>query len=113
LFIQGSPELQQVVCGADELPFRRTRRKSPPHEPVRALDDTVKDHFLQKLKKAGFRWLDLGIESGSKHVRDGVSKGRFGSEEIIKVVRDIQGAGINIIGNYIFCLPDDTPKNRD
>ncbi len=37
LFIQGSPELQQVVRGADELPFRRTRRKSPPHEPVRGL----------------------------------------------------------------------------
>ncbi len=38
LFIQGPPELQQGVRGADELPFRRTRRKSPPHEPVRALD---------------------------------------------------------------------------
>lgn len=70
--------------------------------------DTVKDHFLEKLDKAGFRWLALGIESGSKHVRDGVEKGRFGSEDIIKVVRKIQEAGINVIGNYIFGLPDDT-----
>lgn len=70
--------------------------------------DTVKDEFLEKLSQAGFRWLALGIESGSKHVRDGVEKGRFGTEDILKVVRKIQAAGINVIGNYIFGLPDDT-----
>lgn len=70
--------------------------------------DTVKDEFLEKLQKAGFRWLALGIESGSKHVRDGVEKGRFGTTEILEVVRKIQAAGIHVIGNYIFGLPDDT-----
>ena len=70
--------------------------------------DTVKDEFLDKLNRAGFRWLALGIESGSKHVRDGVEKGRFGLEEILQVVKKIQDAGINVIGNYIFGLPDDT-----
>ena len=70
--------------------------------------DTVKDEFLDKLNRAGFRWLALGIESGSKHVRDGVEKGRFGTPQIINVVRKIQQAGINVIGNYIFGLPDDT-----
>lgn len=69
--------------------------------------DTVKDHFLQKLRQAGFRWLALGIESGSKHVRDGASK-RYGNDDIIEVVRKIQNHGIYIIGNYIFGLPDDT-----
>ena len=70
--------------------------------------DTVKDEFLDRMRRAGFRWLALGIESASKHVRDGVEKGRFGSEEIIKTVRKVQGAGINVIGNFIFGLPDDT-----
>lgn len=70
--------------------------------------DSIKDEFLDKLNRAGFRWLALGIESGSKHVRDGVEKGRFGTAEIIQVVRKIQNAGINVIGNYIFGLPDDT-----
>jgi anaerobic magnesium-protoporphyrin IX monomethyl ester cyclase len=70
--------------------------------------DTVKEEFLDPLMRAGFRWLALGIESASKHVRDGVEKGRFGSEEIIKTVRRVQAAGINVIGNYIFGLPDDT-----
>lgn len=73
--------------------------------------DTVKDEFLDKLNRAGFRWLALGIESGSKHVRDGVEKGRFGLEEILQVVRKIQDAGINVIGNYIFGLPDDTHES--
>ncbi len=70
--------------------------------------DTVKDEYLDKLRAAGFRWLALGIESASKHVRDGVEKGRFGSEDILKVVKKIQAAGINVIGNFIFGLPDDT-----
>ncbi len=70
--------------------------------------DTVKEEFLDKLLGAGFRWLALGIESASKHVRDGVEKGRFGSEEIIRTVQRVRAAGINVIGNYIFGLPDDT-----
>jgi radical SAM superfamily enzyme YgiQ (UPF0313 family) len=73
--------------------------------------DTVKEQFLDKLQRAGFRWLALGIESGSKHVRDGVEKGRFGSTDILKTVRRIQDAGINVIGNYIFGLPDDTHES--
>lgn len=68
--------------------------------------DTVKEQFLEKLKKAGFNWLVLGIESGSKHVRDGAQK-KFGNEDIIDTVRRIQNAGIYVLGNYIFGLPDD------
>lgn len=75
--------------------------------------DTVKDEFLDKLRRAGFRWLALGIESASKHVRDGVEKGRFGSTEILNVVHKIQDAGINVIGNYIFGLPDDTHETME
>ncbi|MBV8716509.1 MAG: cobalamin-dependent protein [Chloroflexi bacterium] len=70
--------------------------------------DTVKQGLLEPLRRAGVTWLALGIESASKHVRDGVEKGRFGSEQIIEVVRSIQSAGINVIGNFIFGLPDDT-----
>jgi radical SAM superfamily enzyme YgiQ (UPF0313 family) len=69
--------------------------------------DTVKPHMLDKVRKAGIRWLALGIESGSKHVRDGSDK-RLKYEDIVAIVRDIQKAGINVIGNYIFGLPDDT-----
>lgn len=70
--------------------------------------DTVKPKYLETLKKAGVNWLALGIESGSKHVRDGVIKGRFGQSDIMAIVRQIKEAGINVIGNFIFGLPDDT-----
>jgi len=69
--------------------------------------DTVKPHMLAKLRAAGIRWLALGIESGSKHVRDGSQK-VLRYEDIIAIVREIQKAGIAVIGNYIFGLPDDT-----
>lgn len=73
--------------------------------------DTIQKEILEKLKRAGIRWLALGIESGSQDVRMGVGKGRFGSDEALKMVRLIQEAGIYVIGNYIFGLPDDTHRS--
>jgi radical SAM superfamily enzyme YgiQ (UPF0313 family) len=75
--------------------------------------DTVKDELLEPMRKAGIRWLALGIESGSKHVRDGAEKGRFGNDAILKTVKQIQAAGISVIGNYIFGLPDDTQESME
>lgn len=69
--------------------------------------DSVQDEFLDKLKAAGINWLCLGIESASDFVRDGADK-RYENKDLVDVVRRIQGAGLNIIGNYIFGLPDDT-----
>jgi anaerobic magnesium-protoporphyrin IX monomethyl ester cyclase len=71
--------------------------------------DSVKPHMLEKLRKAGIQWLALGIESGSKHVRDGAEKS-LKNEDMIGIVRQIQEAGIKVIGNYIFGLPDDTAE---
>ena len=68
--------------------------------------DTVKPHLLYRLRRAGIRWLALGIESGSEHVRDGADKS-FSQNDIVEIVRAIQAADINVIGNYIFGLPDD------
>jgi anaerobic magnesium-protoporphyrin IX monomethyl ester cyclase len=68
--------------------------------------DTVKAERLELLRSAGIRWLALGIESGSEHVRDGAEKS-FDEEDIANIVKAIQDAGINVIGNFIFGLPDD------
>jgi len=68
--------------------------------------DTVKPERLAKLRAAGIKWLALGIESGSEHVRDGAEKS-FNQQDILEIVRAIQSAGIHVIGNYIFGLPDD------
>jgi radical SAM superfamily enzyme YgiQ (UPF0313 family) len=68
--------------------------------------DTIKEGMLDKLKAAGFNWLALGIEAGADRVRANVDKG-FAQEEIYKVIARVRDAGINIIGNYIFGLPED------
>jgi anaerobic magnesium-protoporphyrin IX monomethyl ester cyclase len=68
--------------------------------------DTVKPDMLALLRSAGIRWLALGIESGSEHVRDGAEKS-FTQDDIRDIVRQIQMADISVIGNYIFGLPDD------
>jgi anaerobic magnesium-protoporphyrin IX monomethyl ester cyclase len=68
--------------------------------------DTVKDNMLDKLKRAGFSWLAFGIEAASDRVRDDVDKG-FGQEEIFRTIEKVREAGINVIANYIFGLPED------
>jgi radical SAM superfamily enzyme YgiQ (UPF0313 family) len=68
--------------------------------------DTVKPENLHKMKKAGINWLALGIESGNPDVRDGASKS-MRVKDIKHVVQTIQDAGIRVIGNFIFGLPDD------
>jgi len=69
--------------------------------------DTVKEEYLDILKKSGVNWLALGIESGNKAVRKDVVKGKFTEVNIIDLVNKIKDAGINVIGNYIFGLPED------
>lgn len=69
--------------------------------------DTVKPANLGRMKQAGINWLALGIESANPDVRDGASK-RMKVKDVRNVVRTIQDAGIRVIGNFIFGLPDDT-----
>jgi len=73
--------------------------------------DTVKDKYLETLKKAGVNWLALGIESGNTEVRKDVVKGRFEDTDIRSLVAKIKASGINVIGNFIFGLPEDTIKS--
>jgi radical SAM superfamily enzyme YgiQ (UPF0313 family) len=69
--------------------------------------DTVKDDMLDKLKRAGFNWLALGIEAADERVLTDVDK-RYRVDDVYETVRKIRAAGINVIGNYIFGLPEDT-----
>lgn len=74
--------------------------------------DTVKEKTLQKMKQAGINWLALGIESANAEVRDGASK-KMKPRDIAEIVHEIQDAGIRVIGNYIFGLPDDTIESMN
>lgn len=72
--------------------------------------DTVKPENLELLRAAGIRWLALGIESGSAHVRDGSEKS-INEQDIRNIVKAIQAADIKVIGNFIFGLPDDNMES--
>jgi radical SAM superfamily enzyme YgiQ (UPF0313 family) len=69
--------------------------------------DTVKENMLKSMKEAGINWIAYGFEAGSKKVRDSVSKGRFDQEQIRNIVHATHDAGINIVANFIFGLPED------
>ena len=72
------------------------------------IDTLNDDEMLKKMLKSGFKWLALGIESSSKHVRDGVVKGRFDNFDIEAIVKKVRDMGFYVGANYIFGLPDDT-----
>jgi len=70
--------------------------------------DTVKDpEQLTLVRKAGIKWLALGIESGVRSIRLESSKGKFQDVDIKDVVDIIHAADIEIIANYLFGLPGD------
>jgi radical SAM superfamily enzyme YgiQ (UPF0313 family) len=70
-----------------------------------ARTDTVDLPLLRKMRSAGIRWVAYGFESGNASVRKGVNKGQERIHEAVGMARE---AGIHIIANFIFGLPDDT-----
>lgn len=70
--------------------------------------DTVQPRYLELFRRAGVKWLGIGIEAGNQQVRREVSKGKFRELNIREVVKLIDDHGINVGANYIFGFPDDT-----
>ena len=68
--------------------------------------DTVREDMLDKMKRAGFNWFCYGFESGSDRVRNDVHKG-FAQDKAYRAMEMTRKAGIYVIGNYMFGLPED------
>jgi radical SAM superfamily enzyme YgiQ (UPF0313 family) len=61
------------------------------------------------MKKAGVNWVAYGIEAADAGVRDAVDKGS--SQAVIdRAIELTRQADINIVGNFIFGLPEDTQE---
>ncbi len=73
--------------------------------------DTTKEAHLEKLRKAGFRWLCYGFESGNDKILKDVHKGNFTREDMIRLNEKVRSSGINVLGNYMFGFPDDDIKS--
>jgi radical SAM superfamily enzyme YgiQ (UPF0313 family) len=68
--------------------------------------DTIKEGMIEKMKRAGINWLAFGVEAASQRVRDDAGKG-YGPEKALRIIEAVRAAGINVIGNFIFGLPED------
>jgi radical SAM superfamily enzyme YgiQ (UPF0313 family) len=57
------------------------------------------------MAKAGITWVCLGIEAGGERVRKSVNKSiKINIEDVVGAIRKY---GINVLGNYMFGLPED------
>lgn len=74
--------------------------------------DTLKPKHMAALRRAGFRWLPVGIEAANSKVRSGQDK-KFSDEHIFKVIKQLQEANIELALNYIFGLPGDTMESME
>ena len=75
------------------------------------VDTIKKPEVLNLVRRAGIKWIGLGIESGDKNIRLQISKGKFEDLNIKDVVKRIHDADINVMANYIFGLPGDDKES--
>jgi radical SAM superfamily enzyme YgiQ (UPF0313 family) len=77
------------------------------------IDTIGKPSILPLVRKAGIKWLGLGIESGDKKIRLEVSKGKFEDVNIYEAIDKIHDADIEVMANYIFGLPKDSKETME
>ena len=65
------------------------------------------EEMLKTLRKAGFKWLCFGFEAASEAVLGDVWKGQYNENDMIKVREMCKKADINVLGNFMFGLPED------
>lgn len=73
--------------------------------------DTVDEELLNALARCGIKWLAYGIESGDDNVLSEVSKSQYTAQKTREVMKATRKAGINILANFMFGLPDDTKES--
>lgn len=72
--------------------------------------ETIKSRdLLFKMKKAGVHWLAYGFEAASERVREAIEK-RSSQPAIDRAIEWTRQAGIHMVGNFIFGLPEDDFK---
>ncbi|KKN12793.1 hypothetical protein LCGC14_1012920 [marine sediment metagenome] len=72
--------------------------------------DMVNPPLLEKMKKAGIDWLCYGFEAGDDSVLEGAGKNQT-IEQMFAAAEMTHQAGINILGNFMFGLPDDNMRS--
>jgi len=68
--------------------------------------DTLRPGMAPRLKQAGVNWLAFGIEAASERVLKDARKG-YAQSDLRRVLAEVRDAGISVIANFIFGLPED------
>lgn len=105
----------KIIRWADELLFANKKYYEPLMKKIveRGYGDdiiswayarvnTVKSEYLDLFRKAGVRWLALGIEAASQKVRQEITKGQFKDIDIREITETIHKHDINVISNFMF-----------
>lgn len=71
--------------------------------------DTIDEHLLQKMRKAGCIKIQFGVESGVQQILDKIRKG-IKLEDVEERVKAAVGLGLNVICSFIIGHPDDTQE---
>lgn len=72
--------------------------------------DKLSEDALLTLKRAGFNWFKLGIESADEEILKNCRKGGFKRKTVERVVKKVHSAGIDLCANFMFGLPGDTQQ---
>lgn len=75
--------------------------------------DSCRPEFLEKARRAGIKWVAVGIEAADDGVREAVDKNDFTNDDIYRTCKLIREAGVNLIANMIVGLPRDTPETME
>jgi anaerobic magnesium-protoporphyrin IX monomethyl ester cyclase len=71
--------------------------------------DRVTLERAQRMRKAGFGYVELGVESGDDDVLEQAQKGTS-TQQVLACVRDLKSAGIKVWANFVIGLPGETRR---
>lgn len=86
-----------------------TRRSFKFRWHARARIDSVDVELLKKMKKAGLRLLQFGIETGTDRIQK-ILERKLTIDKIREVIKVTQGEGILTYGNFMFNSPTETKE---
>jgi radical SAM superfamily enzyme YgiQ (UPF0313 family) len=72
--------------------------------------DRITRRMAQMMKRAGFRYLEIGIESGDQSILDSAQKG-IRVEDVERTIRMLADTGIKTWLNFIIGLPGETAES--
>jgi len=72
--------------------------------------DTLDEALVEKMRRANFRRVTLGVESGSPRILKMIRKGET-NEDVIRAVKLLREAGIRSHTFFMIGLPDETPAD--